>query len=161
MAQLSLAVDLVALEESVREGHRVELHTRAGRAYAISPSDQTIRPLNQSGDRRMGHRHRHRDRTHLAHLPVAEELRIDVKEDRHVDGLARQQALLIKAEALDLVEVGANLVGHNIVPADGIMTKNTSGMADSHAGTLSPGRSAGADCLDLASGIGLRTSQHR
>ena len=38
---------------------------------------------------------------------------------RHVHRLARQETLLVKTEALDLVEVGANLVRHDIVTADG------------------------------------------
>lgn len=64
-----ISVDLVALEEGVRERHRVELR----------------------------------------HPSVLKKLGIDVEEDGHIDRLAREQSLLVKAEALYLVEVGARL----------------------------------------------------
>mmetsp|Transcript_27299 Transcript_27299/g.59629 ORF Transcript_27299/g.59629 Transcript_27299/m.59629 type:complete len:205 (+) Transcript_27299:229-843(+) len=54
---------------------------------------------------------------HPLHLGVKCKLRVHVEEDRHVHLLARLQALLLEAEALDLVEVGPRLHGGDVVGA--------------------------------------------
>ena len=54
----------------------------------------------------------------VLHLPIERKLGIDVKEDRHVDGLPRPQSLVLEAEALDLVEVVPRLIGRHVVRRD-------------------------------------------
>src|SRR5208282_932190 len=50
-----------------------------------------------------------RDGVHVVHVAVLEQVRIDEEDDRHVGALARAQALLAEAEALDLVEIETRL----------------------------------------------------
>jgi hypothetical protein len=48
-------------------------------------------------------------------IEVVYQFWVNVEEDRHVHLLTRPQPLLLKAEALDLVEVVRRLVRHNVV----------------------------------------------
>mmetsp|Transcript_13188 Transcript_13188/g.35888 ORF Transcript_13188/g.35888 Transcript_13188/m.35888 type:complete len:218 (+) Transcript_13188:287-940(+) len=48
-------------------------------------------------------------------VPIARHLRVNVEENGHVNSLVRLQPLLLKAEALDLVEVLAELVWGDII----------------------------------------------
>ena len=49
------------------------------------------------------------------HLGISRKFRVHIEEHRHVDLLPWPQLLLLKTEALDLVEVGARLLGGDIV----------------------------------------------
>ena len=51
---------------------------------------------------------------------IFEELRVDVKEDWHVDLFAGIQPLLLETEALDLVEIRPGLEGDHVVRADAV-----------------------------------------
>ena len=50
-----------------------------------------------------------RNRLNTLHIRVRDKLGIDIKEDGHIDCLSRIQPLLLKAEALDLAEIGRYL----------------------------------------------------
>lgn len=49
------------------------------------------------------------------HIRIGNELRVDVKENRHIHRLPRIQPLLFEAKTLDLAEIRGNLAGRNRV----------------------------------------------
>lgn len=64
---------------------------------------------------RFKERVRQRDRIHQFHLGVVHYFRVDVEEHRHVHLLVRVQLLLLKAKALNFVEIRSRFKGNHIV----------------------------------------------
>lgn len=58
---------------------------------------------------------RQHDTPDLPAVEVIHHLWVQVKKDGHVHHLTPSQALLLKAEALDFVEIVGGLVGHHVV----------------------------------------------
>ena len=58
---------------------------------------------------------RERHRIDFAHPPILEERWVNVEEDRHVYRFSREEPLLVKAEALDLIKVLPGLQRRHVV----------------------------------------------
>ena len=84
----------------------------------------------------------------VAAVPVCGKLWLDVEEDGHVHCLPSLQPLLLKAEALDLVEVLGHLVGGHVVQrvaSHGLGTGGRGGGDSRGLGTCGGGHSLALD----------------